>query len=70
MLWSSNIDTIFHAGRRLVAGIVHVNGGSPPIVELPHGGFKESGSGRDRSLHAIGNYTDLRTVIIRTAAPK
>lgn len=32
MLWSSNVDTIFHAGKRLVAGIVHVNGGSPPIV--------------------------------------
>ncbi|MCC6473847.1 MAG: aldehyde dehydrogenase family protein [Burkholderiales bacterium] len=69
MLWSSNVDTILHAGRRLVAGIVHVNGGAPPLVELPHGGFKESGSGRDRSLHALGNYTDLRTVIIRAAAP-
>ena len=52
------------------AASVHGNGGASPIVELPHGGFKEPGSGRDRSLHAIGNYTDLRTVIIRTAAPK
>jgi acyl-CoA reductase-like NAD-dependent aldehyde dehydrogenase len=67
MLWTSNVDTILHASKRLVAGIVHVNGGAPPIVELPHGGFKESGSGRDRSLHAIQNYTDLRTVIIRSA---
>jgi 4-(gamma-glutamylamino)butanal dehydrogenase len=66
MVWSSNIDVISHASRHLVAGIIHVNGGSGPLVELPHGGFRESGAGRDRSLHAIDNYVDLKTVILRS----
>ena len=66
MLWSANIDTMMTASRRLVAGVIHINGGAGPLVELPHGGFRESGSGRDRSLHAIENYADLKTVIIRS----
>ena len=66
MVWSSNIDVILHASRHLVAGVIHVNGGSGPLVELPHGGFRESGAGRDRSLHAIDNYVDLKTVILRS----
>jgi len=37
------------------------------VVELPFGGFKESGFGRDRSLHAIDKYCDLKNVIIRTS---
>jgi 4-(gamma-glutamylamino)butanal dehydrogenase len=67
MVWSSNIDVVLHASRHLVAGVIHVNGGSGPLVELPHGGFRESGAGRDRSLHAINNYVDLKTVILRSA---
>jgi acyl-CoA reductase-like NAD-dependent aldehyde dehydrogenase len=35
--------------------------------ELPYGGFKESGFGRDRSLLAIEKYSDLKNIIIRTA---
>jgi acyl-CoA reductase-like NAD-dependent aldehyde dehydrogenase len=66
MVWSPNIDVIMHASRHLVAGVIHVNGGSGPLVELPHGGFRESGAGRDRSLHAIDNYVDLKAIILRS----
>jgi acyl-CoA reductase-like NAD-dependent aldehyde dehydrogenase len=66
-LWSASIDTIMYATRRLIAGNINVNGGTGPVVELPYGGFKESGFGRDRSLHAIDKYSDLKNIIIRTA---
>ena len=66
MVWSADIDAVLHAGRHLVAGVIHVNGGAGPLVELPHGGFRESGSGRDRSLHAIDKYADLKTMILRS----
>jgi len=66
-LWSSSIDTVMYATGRLVAGNINVNGGAGPLVELPFGGFRESGFGRDRSLHAIDTYCDLKNIIIRTA---
>ena len=50
-----------------LAGNINVNGVTGPVVELPFGGFKESGFGRDRSLHAIDKYSDLKNVVIRTA---
>lgn len=65
-LWSGSLDTVMHVTDRLVAGNINVNGGAGPVVELPFGGFRESGFGRDRSLHAIGNYSDLKNVIIRS----
>jgi len=66
-IWSNNLENVFYATKRLVAGNINVNGGIGPVVELPFGGFKQSGFGRDRSLHAIDKYSDLKNVIIRTA---
>lgn len=65
-IWSSDIDTVMYAARRIVAGNINVNGGTGPVVELPYGGFRESGFGRDRSFHAIEKYADLKNIIIRT----
>ncbi len=66
-IWSNNLENVLYATKRLIAGNINVNGGTGPVVELPFGGFKESGFGRDRSLHAIDKYSDLKNVIIRTA---
>jgi 4-(gamma-glutamylamino)butanal dehydrogenase len=66
-IWSNNLENVLAISKRLVAGNINVNGGTGPVVELPFGGFKESGFGRDRSLHAIDKYSDLKNVIIRTA---
>ena len=57
---------MFYIAKRLVAGNINVNGVTGPVVELPFGGFKEFGFGRDRSLHAIDKYSDLKNVVIRT----
>lgn len=65
-IWSNDLDKVFYATKRLHAGNINVNGGTGPIVELPFGGFKESGFGRDRSFHAIDKYADLKNVIVRT----
>jgi acyl-CoA reductase-like NAD-dependent aldehyde dehydrogenase len=68
-IWSNNLENVLYATKRLIAGNINVNGGTGPMVELPFGAFKESGFGfaRDRSLHAIDKYSDLKNVIIRTA---
>jgi len=66
-VWSGSVDRVLRVTQRLVAGNINVNGGAGPVVELPFGGFKQSGFGRDRSLHAIEKYSDLKNVILRTA---
>jgi acyl-CoA reductase-like NAD-dependent aldehyde dehydrogenase len=67
-IWSANLDNVFYAASRLVAGNINVNGGTGPVVEMPFGGFKESGFGRDRSMHALDLYSDLKNVAIRRSA--
>src|SRR5689334_4261371 len=46
------------------AGVVHVNTYGGADITVPLGGFKQSGFGRDKSLHAFAEYTDLRTAWI------
>jgi gamma-glutamyl-gamma-aminobutyraldehyde dehydrogenase len=64
-VWSSNIEAVQKMADRLVAGIVIVNGVGGVPIEVPFGGFRQSGFGRDRSLHAFANYSDLKSIILR-----
>ncbi len=60
-VWSRDITTAHQISRRLRAGTVWVNTFDASSVTTPFGGFKASGQGRDRSLHAIDNYTSVKT---------
>jgi acyl-CoA reductase-like NAD-dependent aldehyde dehydrogenase len=51
--------------RSLMFGTVWVNDHIPIVSELPHGGFKQSGYGKDMSLYAIEHYTELKHVMIK-----
>jgi len=61
-LWTSNIDRAMITARQLRAGLVWVNGWDSCDITMPFGGFKQSGFGRDRSLHALHKYADLKAV--------
>jgi gamma-glutamyl-gamma-aminobutyraldehyde dehydrogenase len=50
--------------RRLKAGLVWINGWDACDITMPFGGFKQSGFGRDRSLHALHKYADLKSVSV------
>ncbi|TFD86568.1 aldehyde dehydrogenase [Cryobacterium serini] len=67
-VWSSNITTAHAAARELRAGTVWVNTFDASDIITPFGGFKNSGSGRDRSLHAFDAYTALKTTWINLGA--
>ncbi len=60
-VWTQNVSTAHRVARALRAGTVWVNTYDAQDVITPFGGFKDSGSGRDRSLHAIDGYTALKT---------
>lgn len=63
-VWTQNITTAHTAARELRAGTVWVNTFDVADIITPFGGFKESGFGRDRSLHALDSYSALKTTWI------
>ncbi len=60
-VWSGNVARAHNFARKLRAGTVWVNTFDMSDVITPFGGFKGSGSGRDKSLHALDNYSALKT---------
>jgi 4-(gamma-glutamylamino)butanal dehydrogenase len=64
-VWTSNLITAHQMVRSVRAGVVHVNTYGGSDITVPLGGFKQSGFGRDKSLHAIEKYVDLKTAWIQ-----
>ena len=64
-VWSHNINRAHRVARALRAGTVHVNQYDEDDITVPFGGFKQSGNGRDKSLHAFDKYTELKTTWLR-----
>lgn len=63
-IWTRDIDKAHKAARALRAGSVWINCYEGGDITTPFGGFKQSGFGRDKSLHALDKFTDLKTVWI------
>ncbi len=61
-VWTASLDRAHMAARRLKAGLVWVNGWDACDITMPFGGFRQSGFGRDRSMHALAKYADLKAV--------
>lgn len=66
-VWTHNIDVAHSVARQLRVGTVHVNCYDEDDITVPFGGYKQSGNGRDKSLHALEKYTELKTTWIRLA---
>jgi 4-(gamma-glutamylamino)butanal dehydrogenase len=64
-LWTSDLGTAHRVARRLRAGTVWVNCYEEGDLSVPFGGVKLSGNGRDKSRHALDEYTDLKTTWIK-----
>ena len=55
------------AARRLRCGTVWINEHTDLTSEMPHGGFKQSGCGKDMSAYAVEEYTVVKHVMARLA---
>jgi gamma-glutamyl-gamma-aminobutyraldehyde dehydrogenase len=64
-VWSDNVNRAHRVARSLRAGTVHVNQYDEDDITVPFGGYKQSGNGRDKSLHALDKYTELKTTWLR-----
>jgi acyl-CoA reductase-like NAD-dependent aldehyde dehydrogenase len=60
-LWTRDVSRAHRLARALRAGTVYVNTFDTADITVPFGGYKQSGFGRDKSLHAIDGYTQLKT---------
>jgi 4-guanidinobutyraldehyde dehydrogenase / NAD-dependent aldehyde dehydrogenase len=63
-VWTRDLGTAHQVARRLRAGSVWVNNYDGGDMSVPFGGYKQSGIGRDKSLHALDKYTELKTTWI------
>ncbi|WP_207882624.1 aldehyde dehydrogenase [Pseudomonas sp. 30_B] len=64
-VWTSDISKAHLTARALRAGSVWVNMYDGGDMTAPFGGFKQSGNGRDKSLHAFDKYTELKATWIK-----
>jgi 4-guanidinobutyraldehyde dehydrogenase / NAD-dependent aldehyde dehydrogenase len=64
-VWTANMSKAIQTARALRAGTVHVNQYDGDDITVPFGGYKQSGNGRDKSLHAFDKYTELKTTWIQ-----
>ncbi len=67
---TGNITTVHAAARELRAGTVWINTFDASDTSTPFEGFKNFGSGQDRSLHAFDAHTALKTTWINPATPQ
>lgn len=63
-VWTSNLGRAHRVARKLRAGSVWVNYYDAGDMTAPFGGFKQSGNGRDKSLHAFEKYTEVKATWI------
>jgi 4-guanidinobutyraldehyde dehydrogenase/NAD-dependent aldehyde dehydrogenase len=63
-VWTRDINKAHLAAKKLRAGLVWVNCWDGGSITMPFGGYKQSGTGRDRSLHAMDKYCEIKSTWI------
>ena len=65
-VWTSDIGKALRVAKAIQFGTVWINDHFTLASEMPHGGFKESGYGKDQSMYAIEDYTVVKHVMIKS----
>jgi 1-pyrroline dehydrogenase len=64
-VWTRDIGRALNAARKLQFGTVWINDHIPLVSEMPHGGFKHSGYGKDLSVYSLEDYTQIKHVMAK-----
>jgi phenylacetaldehyde dehydrogenase len=63
-VWTRDLSTAHKLARRIQSGLVEINCTPPMMFDLPFGGFKQSGLGRENGREGVESYTETKTVTI------
>jgi 1-pyrroline dehydrogenase len=64
-VWTSDAGRGMRVAKSIQFGTVWINDHFMLVSEMPHGGFKESGYGKDQSMYAVEDYTVVKHVMLR-----
>ena len=64
-VWTRDIGRALNAARKLQFGTVWINDHIPLVSEMPHGGYNQSGYGKDLSVYSLEDYTNIKHVMAK-----
>ncbi|MBR6403568.1 MAG: aldehyde dehydrogenase family protein [Eubacterium sp.] len=65
-VWTDDLNEAYYVSKKIESGLVHINSYGEDDNMSPFGGLKESGLGKDKSVYAFDEYSELKSVWIKT----